>query len=128
MRLQQIDLERHPAALRSDRDHDSAVWLWRSLAEKRDVAPFLTAMSLFVMCYVGLGISIWPMVVPYTVSLWAAASATKAQGFLLIGTMFLLPIIVMYTGWSYWVFRGKVKADSGYHAAGSTTAAVHPGR
>src|SRR5205823_471773 len=105
------------------------VWLWRSLVARRDVAPFLAAISLFVMCYVGLGISIWPMVVPYTVSLWAAASATKAQGFLLIGTVFLLPIIVMYTGWSYWVFRGKVKADSGYHAvASSTAAAPHRGR
>jgi cytochrome bd ubiquinol oxidase subunit II len=94
------------------------VWLWRALGSKRDVAPFLAAMSLFVMCYVGLGISIFPMVVPYTISLWAAASANKAQGFLLIGTVFLLPIIVMYTGWSYWVFRGKVKADTGYHAPG----------
>lgn len=62
-----------------------------------------------------LGISIWPMVVPYTISLWATASASKAQAFLVIGTVFLLPIIVMYTGWSYWVFRGKVKADAGYH-------------
>ena len=91
------------------------VWLWRALAARRDVAPFLAAMALFVMCYLGLAISIWPMVVPYTISLWAAASATKSQGFLGLGTMFLLPIIFMYTGWSYWVFRGKVKADAGYH-------------
>ena len=91
------------------------VWLWRSLAAKRDVAPFLAAMGLFVMCYLGLAISIWPMVVPYTISLWAAASSTKSQSFLGLGTMFLLPIIFMYTGWSYWVFRGKVKADAGYH-------------
>ena len=91
------------------------LWLWRALAQKRDAAPFFAAMSLFVMCYLGLGISIWPMVVPYTVTLWAAASASKAQAFLAIGTVFLLPIIVMYTGWSYWVFRGKVKAGGGYH-------------
>jgi cytochrome d ubiquinol oxidase subunit II len=91
------------------------VWLWRALAAKRDAAPFLAAIGLFVMCYAGLAISIWPMVVPYTVSLWAASSSGKAQGFLVIGTLFLLPIIVMYTGWSYWVFRGKVRADSGYH-------------
>jgi cytochrome d ubiquinol oxidase subunit II len=91
------------------------VWLWRALSAKRDLAPFLAAMGLFLMCYIGLGVSIWPMVVPYTITLWAAASAAKAQGFLMIGTLFLLPIIVMYTGWSYWVFRGKVRADSGYH-------------
>jgi cytochrome d ubiquinol oxidase subunit II len=55
------------------------------------------------------------MVVPYTITLWAAASAAKTQAFLMIGTLFLLPIIVMYTGWSYWVFRGKVKGRTGYH-------------
>ena len=91
------------------------VLLWRALAAKRDVAPFVAALGLFLMCYIGLGISIWPMVVPYTITLWAAASAAKTQAFLMIGTLFLLPIIVMYTGWSYWVFRGKVKAHAGYH-------------
>jgi cytochrome d ubiquinol oxidase subunit II len=55
------------------------------------------------------------MVVPYTVTLWAAASSSKSQAFLLIGTLFLLPIILMYTGWSYWVFRGKVGSGQGYH-------------
>ena len=73
------------------------------------------ALGLFLMCYLGLGISIWPMVVPYTVTLWAAASSSKSQAFLLIGTLFLLPIILMYTAWSYWVFRGKVGSGAGYH-------------
>ena len=91
------------------------VWLLRSLWSKRDIAPFLAAMGLFAMCYLGLGISIVPMVVPYTITLWAAASAAKSQAFMIIGTLFLLPIVVMYTGWSYWVFRGKVKAGIGYH-------------
>jgi len=90
-------------------------WLFWSLRTGRDIAPFLAALGLFLMCYLGLGISIWPMVVPYTITLWAAASSAKAQAFLMIGTLFLLPIIVMYTGWSYWVFRGKVKAGVGYH-------------
>jgi cytochrome bd ubiquinol oxidase subunit II len=91
------------------------VWLLRSLQLKRDVAPFLAALGIFGMCYLGLGISIVPMIVPYTTTLWAAASSPKSQGFLVIGTLFLLPVIVMYTGWSYWVFRGKVKAGAGYH-------------
>ena len=90
-------------------------WLLRSLHSKREAAPFLAALGLFAMCYLGLGISIVPMIVPYTVTLWAAASAAKSQAFMVIGTLFLLPIIVMYTGWSYWVFRGKVEAGSGYH-------------
>ena len=91
------------------------VWLLRSLRSQRDVSPFVAALGLFLMCYLGLGISIWPMVVPYTVTLWAASSSSKSQGFLLIGTLFLLPIILTYTGWSYWVFRGKVRPGSEYH-------------
>src|SRR5215471_163098 len=90
-------------------------WLLRSLRAGREVSPFLAALGLFAMCYLGLGISIVPMIVPYTITLWAAASGSKSQGFLLLGTLFLLPIIVMYTGWSYWVFRGKVRATAGYH-------------
>ena len=91
------------------------VLLLRSLKSGRDAVPFLAALGLFVMCYLGLGISILPMIVPYSVTLWAAASSSKSQAFLMVGTLFLLPIILMYTAWSYWVFRGKVKAGSGYH-------------
>ncbi|MGH8597307.1 MAG: cytochrome d ubiquinol oxidase subunit II [Gammaproteobacteria bacterium] len=92
-----------------------AVWLWRALAQHRDVSPFFAAMGLFALCYLGLGISLFPYVVPPTITLWDAAAAPQAQAFLLLGTLFLLPIILMYTGWSYWVFRGKVRARSGYH-------------
>ena len=89
--------------------------LWRSLGSHRDATPFLAALGIFVMAYVGLAISIFPLVVPYTIDLWHAAATPKSQAFLMIGTLFLLPIILMYTGWSYWVFRGKVKAGGGYH-------------
>ena len=89
--------------------------LLRSLKAKREVTPFLLALGLFAMCYLGLGISILPMIVPYSVTLWDAASSPKSQAFLMIGTLFLLPIIIGYTGWSYWVFRGKVRAGEGYH-------------
>ncbi len=95
-----------------------AWWLWRSLAARRDLSPFFAAMGLFLMCYLGLGISIWPMVVPYHVTLWDAAAAPDSQVFLGLGTLFLLPIIIMYTAWSYWVFRGKVSAAVGYHDVG----------
>ena len=93
-----------------------AWWLWRSLAAKRDLPPFLAAMGLFLMCYLGLSISLWPLVVPYQITLWDAAAAPGSQAFLALGTLFLLPVIITYTGWSYWVFRGKVRAGSGYHA------------
>ncbi len=89
--------------------------LWRSLERGRDATPFLAALGIFVMAYVGLGISIFPMVVPYALDLWQAAGTPKSQAFLMIGTLFLLPIILTYTGWSYWVFRGKVVAGQGYH-------------
>jgi len=91
------------------------VLLWRSLASGRHATPFLAALGIFAMAYVGLGISIFPMVVPYTFDLWQAAATSKSQTFLAIGTMFLLPIILGYTVYSYWVFRGKVQAGSGYH-------------
>jgi cytochrome d ubiquinol oxidase subunit II len=92
-----------------------AVWLWISLDKAREVAPFFAAIGLFLMCFLGLGISLWPNIVPHTISLWNASGSPKSQAFLLIGTLFLLPIIIVYTGWSYYVFRGKVKADTGYH-------------
>ncbi len=92
-----------------------AWWLWRSLQGRRDVAPFFAAMGLFLTCYLGLAVSLWPNIVPHSISLWDAAAGPKAQAFLLIGTLFLLPIIVTYTGWSYYVFRGKVRADAAYH-------------
>jgi cytochrome d ubiquinol oxidase subunit II len=92
-----------------------AWWLWRSLETRRDVAPLIAAMGLFAMCYAGLGVSLFPYIVPHTITLWEAATAPKAQAFLLLGTLFLLPIVFAYIGWSYWVFRGKVRADAGYH-------------
>jgi cytochrome d ubiquinol oxidase subunit II len=92
-----------------------AWWLWLSLKRGRDLAPFVAAMGLFGLCYLGLAISLFPYVVPHTVTLWQAAGAPQSQAFLLLGTLFLLPIIITYTGWSYWVFRGKVRSDVGYH-------------
>ena len=88
---------------------------WRALAGKTEVWPFAGAVGLFALSYVGVAISLWPMIAPPHITLWQAASSPSTQAFLLIGTLFLLPIILMYTGWSYWVFRGKVRGDVGYH-------------
>ena len=91
-------------------------WLeWRSLNDRSEAMPFIAAICLFLISYLGIGISLWPMIVPHTYTLWDAASAQSTQAFLMVGTLFLLPVILMYTGWSYWVFRGKVRADIGYH-------------
>jgi cytochrome bd ubiquinol oxidase subunit II len=92
-----------------------AVAEWYSFSHDHDVMPFIGAIGLFLMSFIGIAISLWPMIVPYHYTLWQAASSESTQAFLLIGTLFLLPIILMYTAWSYWVFRGKVRADIGYH-------------
>ena len=92
-----------------------AFYEWRALIGRAEIAPFVGAIGLFVMSYIGIAISLWPMIVPYKFTLWEAASSPSTQAFLLVGTLFLLPVILMYTGWSYWVFRGKVRADIGYH-------------
>jgi cytochrome bd ubiquinol oxidase subunit II len=88
---------------------------WRALSSAAQATPFIAAVCLFVMSYIGIAISLWPMVVPHHYTLWEAASAAPTQAFLLVGTLFLLPVILMYTAWSYWVFRGKVRGDIGYH-------------
>ncbi|MGO9935418.1 MAG: cytochrome d ubiquinol oxidase subunit II [Steroidobacteraceae bacterium] len=77
-------------------------------------AAVLLAIGLFIVAYMGVGISFWPMVIPHHYTLWQAAAGPSTQVFLLVGLAFLLPIILMYTAWSYWVFRGKVRADIGY--------------
>ncbi len=93
-----------------------ALWTWRALGRGRaDAGPFIGAMALFALAYLGLAISLFPMIVPPSISLWDAAASENSQAFLLVGTLALIPVILLYTGWSYWVFRGKVRADIGYH-------------
>jgi len=89
--------------------------LLRSLGRQPFRQPFVLALALIFLGYSGMAISIWPHVVPPAITIWEAASPPQSQGFALVGTLFILPIILMYTGWSYWVFRGKVKHDAGYH-------------
>ena len=91
-----------------------AILLWRALMHG-EVAPFLLSVLLFSLSYLGIAISLFPMIVPHHFSLDQAASDPSTQTFLGLGTLFLLPIIAVYTGWSYWVFRGKVRADISYH-------------
>jgi cytochrome d ubiquinol oxidase subunit II len=91
------------------------VWYeWRSLNDRSEYAPFLATLGLFVVSYLGIAISLWPMIVPRHFTLEEAAASQSTQAFLLIGTLVLLPIILVYTAWSYWVFRGKVRSDIGY--------------
>ncbi len=92
------------------------IWLaWWSLSNRSEYLPFVASLGMFVMSYVGIAISLWPMIVPGHFTLYEAAASPSTQLFLLLGTLLLLPVILFYTAWSYWVFRGKVRADVGYH-------------
>ncbi|MCX2863341.1 cytochrome d ubiquinol oxidase subunit II [Paucibacter sp. PLA-PC-4] len=86
-----------------------------SLKAGQELSPFLLTLGIFLLCFVGLGISVFPDVVPGAVTIWEAATDRSGQVFMLWGTAIVLPMILGYTAWSYWVFRGKVRAD-GYHA------------
>ena len=88
---------------------------WRALGGASQSGGFIGAVGLFALSYIGITISLWPMIVPHHYTLMQAASPPGTQAFLLVGTLFLLPVIFFYSGWSYWVFRGKVRADVGYH-------------
>ena len=81
----------------------------------RDAIPFGAALGLFLLCYAGLGISLWPMLVPGALTIWEAAAPRSTQAFLLWGAAVLVPLILVYTFFVYWIFRGKVRAGEGYH-------------
>jgi cytochrome d ubiquinol oxidase subunit II len=91
------------------------VLLLRSLANKQDYRPFFLTLTLFGLSYAGLGISMWPYIVPRSITIWQAASPENSQIFMLFGVAILIPMILGYTAWAYHVFRGKVKPESGYH-------------
>lgn len=88
--------------------------IYSSLKQKREGMPFVATMGLFLFTYLGLLGSKWPYMVPPDYTLWDAASDYSSQLFLLLGFLFVIPIVLAYTAWTYWVFRGKVK-QGGYH-------------
>lgn len=81
----------------------------------RDSRPFLASLALFILGFAGIGISFYPYIVPTSVTIWDAAAPPESLRFLLVGAVILIPIILAYTSYSYWVFRGKVKHEDGYH-------------
>ncbi|QKN81987.1 cytochrome d ubiquinol oxidase subunit II [Scandinavium goeteborgense] len=93
-----------------------AFGLWRTLANNAcHAAPFLLTLGLIFLGFSGLGVSIWPNLIPPDISLWQAAAPPQSQGFMLVGALIIIPIILVYTFWSYYVFRGKVQTGEGYH-------------
>ena len=89
--------------------------IYRLLGRETHAAPFILALFLLFLGYTGLGISLWPNIVPPAISIWQAASSPQSMGFTLVGALFIIPFILVYTAWSYYVFRGKVHPGGGYH-------------
>lgn len=89
--------------------------LLRSLANRQDHQPFFLTLVLFALSYAGLGISMYPYIVPQSITIWQAAAPESSQLFMLVGVAGLIPLILGYTAWAYWVFRGKVRPEIGYH-------------
>ena len=89
--------------------------LFSGLKGGADSQPFLAALGIFATCFVGLGISFFPMMVPPSLTIWQAAAPDKSLAFTLVGAVFLLPVILGYTAYAYWVFRGKMDPREGYH-------------
>jgi cytochrome bd ubiquinol oxidase subunit II len=88
---------------------------WRWISARRELAPFLASIAIFLLGYLGLVISIFPYMVPPTLTIWQAAAAPSSQLFMLAGTLLLLPLILCYTALTYWLFRGKVREGAAYH-------------
>ena len=91
----------------------AAVFFW-GLRRGSERVPFLMVLALFFLNFLGLGVSVYPYLVPRAVTIWDAAAPAQSQQFMLVGTAVIFPIIIGYTAWAYWVFRGKAGAH-GYH-------------
>ena len=88
--------------------------IYWTLSRRKEKWPFPLALGLFVLSYIGLGVSLFPYIVPRSITIWQAAAPESSLIFMLVGTAVLLPLILFYTGHAYWVFRGKVRLGEGY--------------
>ncbi|WP_165462345.1 cytochrome d ubiquinol oxidase subunit II [Atlantibacter sp.] len=93
-----------------------SVWLWRCVADSRShTLAFVLTLGLIFLGFSGLGISVWPHIIPPHITIWQAAAPASSLSFMLVGALLIIPIILIYTFWSYYVFRGKVQHGEGYH-------------
>lgn len=88
--------------------------LFYGLKQKKEYLPFLASLLIFVMGFIGLAISLWPFAVPYGISIWDAAAANESLSLMLVGVTIMLPIILAYTGYCYYIFRGKASDEHTY--------------
>lgn len=93
----------------------AAYFLIQALFQLKPLKAYCWTLVMYLMAFIGFAVSVYPYLVPRSVTIWEAAGPDNSLKFLLVGTVFLLPIILIYTAYSYWVFRGKVRSDEGYH-------------
>ena len=91
-----------------------AYLVWHAVRDGKEYGPFLYSLGLFFMNYIGLGISLWPWLVPYEITIWQAAAAPESQSLLLVGTAIMLPVVLSYTAYCYYLFRGKTSHEETY--------------
>lgn len=91
-------------------------WLWRTLHQcDRHASPFTLTPDLVSLGFSGLGIGVWPRIIPPIITLWQAAAPLRSQGFMPMDALLIIPAILGYTCWNHCIFRGKVQLGGGYH-------------
>jgi cytochrome d ubiquinol oxidase subunit II len=91
-----------------------ALVAWRAIGGARDALPFLLGIALFLLAFLGLGVSLWPYAIPWRATLWQAASSPPTQAFVGVGVAVILPLVLGYFAFAHWVFRGKIDCEVGY--------------
>jgi len=91
------------------------LFVWRAIARGDEMKPFLGVIGIFLLCFLGLAISSYPYLVPPSIDLWQAAAATASLEIMLYGVAIMLPLVLVYTSFVYWTFRGKLREGEGYH-------------
>jgi cytochrome d ubiquinol oxidase subunit II len=89
-------------------------FIWRDLHTDREYRPFILSVGVFFTGYLGLGISLWPWLVPFSVTYRQAAAVAESQSLLLVGTAIMLPVVLGYTIFCYYIFRGKTSDEALY--------------
>lgn len=87
---------------------------FRAAGSRAEITPFLCAMAVFVSGFAGLALSVFPNIIPFDVTIWEAAAAPNAQMLMLIGALIMLPVVLGYTAYVYWIFRGKTQVEAGH--------------
>jgi cytochrome d ubiquinol oxidase subunit II len=90
------------------------IFIWRGLHTGKEFGPFILSVGVFLMGYMGLGISLWPWLVPFAIDFRQAAAAGASQSLMLVGTVVMLPVVLAYTAFSYYLFRGKSSHEDAY--------------